>query len=363
MILASLAVVSAVMFAGQAQPAMKSGDPVAGKILFEGKGACVTCHSLDDPARRIGPDLSWIGILRTPAALRESLIDPDAQVFRKYFTVVADTNAGQHIEGLAQSEDDRSIQIRDRRGHVLSFLKSDLRGLTREERSLMPSYASRFSAAELDDVVAYLRTLRAMWPVEAGERERPIGGVSENVAFFDRPGRDAEEQPDAIVDALEIPKGATVADLGAGTGYFTWRLAQAVGPTGKVLAVDIQQAMLDRTAQAVARHALSNVEYVLGTDSNPRLPERSLDLVFIAYSYHEFSKPETTMAAVRKSLKPGGRVFILEFAKENRNAPASSLHKMTLDEIRREVEPLGFAVDQLLDFLPMQHGVAFTPRF
>jgi ubiquinone/menaquinone biosynthesis C-methylase UbiE len=85
-------------------------------------------------------------------------------------------------------------------------------------------------------------------------------------------------------------------------------------------------------------------------------------MVFIAYSYHEFSQPETTMAAVRRSLKPGGRVFILEFAKESRLAPASTLHKMSLDEMRREIEPLGFELDQMLDFLPMQHGLIFRKR-
>ena len=343
----------------QAEPPQSAGDPVAGKTVFEGKGGCVACHSLEDPAGRIGPDLSWIGILRTPKTLRQSLVDPDAQVFRKYFTVVVETKAGQHLEGVALREDADSIEIRDARGAVTSLLKRDLRGLEREERSLMPSAAVKLSDREVDDVVAYLRTLRAMPPVEAGERDRPIGGISENVAFFNRPGRDAEEHPDELIDALDIPEGATVADVGAGTGYFTWRLARKVGPGGKVLAIDIQQRMLDLVSQTIAQHELTNVECVLATDSDPRLPERSIDLVFIAYSYHEFAKPDATMAAVRRALKPGGRVFILEFAKENRLAPASSLHKMTLDEIRREIEPLGFTIERMLDFLPLQHGLVF----
>src|SRR5262249_30933287 len=159
-----------------------------------------------------------------------------AQVFRRYFTVVVETKTGQRFEGIRQTEDDRSIQLRDARGRILSFLKSDLYELKREERSLMPSAAAVLSDAEIDHVVAYLRTLRSMWPVEAGERERPVAGISENVTFFNRPERDAEEHPEAILDALAIPEGATVADLGAGTGYFTWRLARRVGPRGKVLA-------------------------------------------------------------------------------------------------------------------------------
>ena len=103
-----------------------------------------------------------------------------------------------------------------------------------------------------------------------------------------------------------------MADLGSGTGYFTWRLAQKVGPHGKVLAVDVQPQMLDRTRAAVARHNLKNVEYILAADADPRLPERAVDLVFIAYAYHEFADPAATMASVKRSLKPGGRVVVLE---------------------------------------------------
>jgi len=358
---ASIVLIHLLTVAVQTPPPKVTGDAVVGKALFENSG-CVTCHSLEDPTRNIGPDLSWIGILRTPDALRRSLIDPDDQVFKRYFTVVVETKTGQKIEGLAKTEDDRSIQILDVSGQLQSFLKEDLQGLRREERSLMPSYASKFSAAELDHIVAYLRTLRAIRPVEEGERTRAIGSVSENIAFFDRPERDAEERTEAMIEALDIPKGATVADLGAGTGYFTWRLARDVGPNGKVIAIDIQQKMLDLAAATVKRHELTNVNYLLATETDPRLPEGVLDMVFIAYSYHEFSQPETTMAAVRRSLKPGGRVFILEFAKESRLAPASTLHKMSLDEMRREIEPLGFELDQMLDFLPMQHGLIFRKR-
>ena len=151
-----------------------------------------------------------------------------------------------------------------------------------------------------------------------------------------------------------------MADVGSGTGYFTWRLAEQVGPKGKVYAVDVQQSMLDLTKKAVAEHKLANVEYVLATDSSPRLPERSVDLVFIAYAYHEFGDPDAMMAGIRRALKPGGRVVILEYAKESKIAPASPLHKMSFEEIRREIEPMGFVIDQLLDFLPVQHGVVFT---
>jgi putative heme-binding domain-containing protein len=348
-----------VTLAAQTAPTPRGGDAAAGKALFEGAGGCSGCHSLDEPTRSFGSDLSWIGILRTPAALRRSIVDPDDQVFRRYYTVDVETKSGQRFEGLAQTEDERSIQIRDVSGQSRSFLKSDLQNLRREERSLMPSYASTLSARQIDDLVAYLRTLRAIPPVEDSDRTRTIGTVTETIDFFDRPSRNSDERSDEIIEALDIPGGATVADLGAGTGYFTWRLAQKVGPDGKVIAVDIQKKMLELTEAAVKAHGLTNVSYVLATETDPRLPEASLDMVFIAYSYHEFAEPNRTMSAVRRSLKPGGRLFVLEFAKESRTAPASSTHRMSLDEIRREIEPLGFELDQMLDFLPMQHGLFF----
>ena len=134
---------------------------------------------------------------------------------------------------------------------------------------------------------------RALWALstDAGAPEREIASATENTPFFDRPDRDKEERPELLMSALQIPRGATVADLGSGTGYFTWRLAQQVGPQGKVYAVDVQQSMLDLTKAAVAGHKLDNVEYVLATERQPRLPERSVDLVFIAYAYHEFGDP------------------------------------------------------------------------
>ena len=291
--------------AAQGVPTGVAGDPATGKALFEGHGGCLACHTRETRGR-LGPDLSWIGMLRPPESLRRSLIDPDAQA------------------------------------HA--------------------TLASKFSAAEIDHLVAYLRTLRSIPPSEPRERTRSIAPVTETVAFFNRPERDAEERSDALVRSLGIREGARIADLGAGTGYFTWRLAQYAGPQGKVIAVDIQQTMLDLAAETVKQHGLVNVDYVLGKESDPKLPDRSLDMVFIAYSYHEFSQPETMMDAVRRSLKPGGRLVIVEFAKESKVAPASSLHKMSFEEMRSEIEPMGFDLERILDFLPMQHGLIFTVR-
>jgi putative heme-binding domain-containing protein len=346
----------------QRTPASRPEDVAAGKALFETKGGCETCHSIENRDGTLGPALGWIGLLRTPASLRQSLIDPDAEVHPRFFTIALETNTGQKFEGLVLNEDDLSIQIRDRAHENRSFLKSGLKSLQREPRSLMPSYSTKLSPAEIDQLIAYLRTLRSLWPVQQGERTRDAGGVSENVAFFNRPERADVERTDELIKALDIPEGARVADLGAGTGYFTWRLAQQVGSRGKVVAIDIQQKMLDLAAETVKAHHMTNVEYVLAGESDPKLPPRSFDLVFIGHAYHEFADPETTMSAVKRSLAPGGRLVVVEYAKENPTAPASSLHKMSFDEMRSEIEPIGFELDRILDFLPVQHCLIFTVR-
>jgi precorrin-6B methylase 2 len=273
--------------------------------------------------------------------------------------VAADVDAGRALfEGKGQCLSCHRVQdAGERTARDLSWI-----GLLRASivNPARHPNASAFSPAEVSRLVAYLRTRRTLWALESGVVEREIAPATENAPFFNRPQRDEEEKPDLLMNALQIRPGATVADVGSGTGYFTWRLAQQVGPKGKVYAVDIQQSMLDLTRKAVAARKLANVEYVLATDTSPRLPDRSVDLAFVAYAYHEFADPDAMMAGIRRALKPGGRVVILEYAKESKIAPAAPLHKMSFEEIRREIEPMGFVVDQLFDFLPVQHGVVFT---
>jgi putative heme-binding domain-containing protein len=339
-----------------------AGDPSAGKALLHGRARCVECHSIGERGGTVGPDLSWIGILRTPESLTTSIVDPNAHISRGYLTVVVETQAGTRIEGVVLNEDDLSIQIRDAQGNPRSFIKDNLKDVRRESRSLMPSYGSKLSSIEIAHVVSYLRTLRALPALDSGERARDIPAATENADFFDRPTRDYEERPELLISALDIPRGAVVADIGSGTGYFTWRLAEHVGRAGKVYAVDVQQTMLDMTKAAVDRRNVDNVEYVLSQGNDVRLAEQSIDFAFIAYAYHEFADPKAMMAAIRRALKPDGRIFVLEYARETNRSPASSLHSMSFEDIRREIEPAGFAVDRLLDFLTVQHGVIFTMR-
>jgi ubiquinone/menaquinone biosynthesis C-methylase UbiE len=135
-----------------------------------------------------------------------------------------------------------------------------------------------------------------------------------------------------------------------------------VGLRGKVIAVDIQQKMLDLVTLEVKKRGLTNVAVVLGTERDPELPAAAVDLVLIANAYHQFSEPEAMMAAVRRCLKPHGRVVVIEYAEENTDDPVAGLFTMTLPEIRSEIEAAGFQLERILDFLPMQHGLIFTRR-
>jgi len=337
-------------------------NAATGKVIFDGKGGCAACHSIGDRGASLGPDLGAIGITRSAKSLRLALVDPDAEISKEYFTVVVETKRGQTIRGLALNEDDLSIQVRDIDGNPRSFLKDDVKSTRREQRSLMPSYASRLSGMEIDNLVAYLRTLRGPAIAQGVKRTRQPNHAFSDVSFLNRIGRDSEERPDSLVNALEIPIGASVADVGSGTGYFTWRLAEKVGPKGKVFAVDVQQTMLDLTAETVKKHQLANVEFVLGGESDPRLPAASLDLVLIANAYHEFSEPEAMVTAVNRSLKPDGRLVVIEFAEGHPFGPKDKAERMTIEQIRAEIEPMGFELDHVLDLLPIQHGLIFTKR-
>src|SRR5207245_6367942 len=137
-------------------------------------------------------------------SVRRDTVAPYAEIYNEYLTVIAVTKLGQRIEGIALNEDDISIQLRDARGNLRSLLKQNLRDMRREQRSLMPSYASKLSASEIDNLAAYLRTLRGA-PITPRARTREIARVSENISWLTRPDRDAEERPETLLDALRIP--------------------------------------------------------------------------------------------------------------------------------------------------------------
>jgi SAM-dependent methyltransferase len=174
-----------------------------------------------------------------------------------------------------------------------------------------------------------------------------------------RAERQTEEEPDAALDAIGIAKGSTVADIGAGAGYMTWRMAQRVGPKGKVYANDIQPQMIEILRQNMQQRKLTNYEAVLGIADDPKLPAAALDLVLLVDVYHEFSEPQKMLRHIRESLKPDGRLVLLEYRGEDPSVPIRPEHKMTVAQVKTELEPEGFGLDKVLESLPRQHILIF----
>jgi ubiquinone/menaquinone biosynthesis C-methylase UbiE len=182
----------------------------------------------------------------------------------------------------------------------------------------------------------------------------------EGADWLTRPERIQEEDPDRMLAALEIKKGSVVADIGAGVGYHVWRLAEIVGPAGKVIGEDIQEGMIRLLKKNIDDRKLRNVDIILGTPTDPRLPSNALDLVLMVDVYHEFSDPITMMKHIQNALKPDGRVVLIEFRKEDPRVPIQPLHKMSVDDVRSELEPLGFKFQRTIEFLPWQHILIFN---
>ena len=189
-------------------------------------------------------------------------------------------------------------------------------------------------------------------------RIAPVMGAG-GADWLVRPERETEERPDQALDAIGIQRGSTVADIGAGVGYFTIRMAERVGPSGVVYGEDIQQAMLDMLTKNVAARHLSNVRPVLGKPDDPKLPANSLDVVLLVDVYHEFSEPEKMLDHLRDAMKSGGRIVFLEYRAEDPNVPILPEHKMTVSQVRAEVQPEGLKFDKTIEVLPEQHIIIF----
>lgn len=190
---------------------------------------------------------------------------------------------------------------------------------------------------------------------------RPIADVMswQGVDWLFRETRIEEEQPEAMLNALKIPRGATVADVGAGAGYHSIRLARRVGPRGVVYAADVQPEMLRMLRDNARAARVTNIKPIRCTQLDTGLPEGVIDLVLMVDVYHECTDPEAVLQDLRSALKPGGRLVLVEFRGEDLEVPIKPEHKMTLDQVRREVEPQGFTFKESLEFLPWQHVIIF----
>jgi len=193
----------------------------------------------------------------------------------------------------------------------------------------------------------------------SGRRYAQTMGV-EGADWLDRAEREQEEDPDRAIDVLKLQKGAAVADVGAGSGYITEKLSKKVGPMGRVYATDIQQGMIDLLNKRIAKRRLTNVTPVLSTQDDPRLPIEALDLVIMVDVYHELSQPQLMLRHIKASLKPGGRLVLLEYRKEDPNIPIRPEHKMSVAEAKLEVEAEGFKLTQTNEDLPRQHILIFS---
>jgi ubiquinone/menaquinone biosynthesis C-methylase UbiE len=207
------------------------------------------------------------------------------------------------------------------------------------------------------------------WTPAFAQSEHPISGRRigsvmgpGGADWLERSERELEEMPEIALDRMGLKPGMAVADVGAGSGYFTVRLAKRVGPSGKVFAVDVQPEMLSLIRGRAASAKLSNIQTVLGTESDPRLAPASVDLILLVDVYHELSQPQKMLRKMRHALKPEGRLVILEYRKEDPHIPIRSEHKMSVEEARMEVEAEGYKLASVLKDLPRQHILVFEKR-
>lgn len=178
--------------------------------------------------------------------------------------------------------------------------------------------------------------------------------------WLERPEREQEEKPRAVMELLALKPGEVVADIGAGSGYYTRRMAQAVGQTGRVYAVDIQPEMLQILTNKLTAEGITNVVTALGTEQDPKLPAGQIDVALMVDVYHEFSYPYEMVGAICKALKPGGRIVFVEYRGESRWVPIKEHHKMTEAQVRKEMEPHPLKWERTVsDKLPWQHFIVF----
>jgi ubiquinone/menaquinone biosynthesis C-methylase UbiE len=174
-----------------------------------------------------------------------------------------------------------------------------------------------------------------------------------------RESREREEDCKTMLKALHLKPGQVVCDMGCGNGFYSLKLARLVGPSGKILAVDIQPEMLHLLKQRATEADLANIQLILGTTVDPKLPAGGVDLILCVDVYHEFSNPAEMLSAMRKSLQPGGRLVLAEFRAEDPKVPIKPLHKMSKDQILKELPPNGFKLVEQFEKLPWQHLMFF----
>jgi ubiquinone/menaquinone biosynthesis C-methylase UbiE len=189
----------------------------------------------------------------------------------------------------------------------------------------------------------------------------PVMGVG-GAGWLERPEREDEEAPSTALDALALKPGMVVADIGAGSGYYSARIAKRVGPSGRVYATDIQPGMIELLNRRIKSEGLTNITTVLGGMDDPKLSANSIDLAIMVDVYHELQEPQIFLQRLKETFKPGGRLVLLEFRKEDPKVPILEVHKMSVAEVKQETEAEGFVLDQVIEVLPWQHIIVLKVK-
>ena len=224
--------------------------------------------------------------------------------------------------------------------------RTDRSGAAEAPREPAPTYETRF-AHDPDGIGKFY----------LGREIAHVMGF-QGASWLERPERIAEEKPDEVVDAMMLKPGDVVADVGAGTGYFSFRIARRVSQ-GTVYAVDVQPEMLAMIEARKKERRIQNVVAVQGTATSAMLPAASVDVVLMVDVYHEFAYPLEMMRSLVTALKPGGRVVQIEYRGEDDRVPIKRLHKMTVAQARREMAVVGLVWKETKSFLPQQHFIVF----
>ena len=224
---------------------------------------------------------------------------------------------------------------------------------------MMRRLAALFALCAVTWTVATAQTT-GVHPI-SGRRFAEVMDAS-GASWLDRRERDVEEAPDDAIDLIGVKKGSRVADIGAGSGYMTVKLAKRVGAAGVVYATDIQPAMIALLEKRMTSAKLTNVTPILGATDDPGLEPASIDLALMVDVYHELSQPQAMLRHIHDALKPGGRLVLLEYRKEDPSIPIRLEHKMTVAEAKMELEAEGFKLTRVDDGLPRQHVLIFTRK-
>lgn len=178
-------------------------------------------------------------------------------------------------------------------------------------------------------------------------------------SWLERAEREREENVSQAIQNMQLKPDEVIADIGAGSGYYTFRMAKKV-PEGKVLAVDLQPEMLDIMRQKIKKNKIKNVELIQGQETAPNLPENSVDMVLMVDVYHELSYPKEMMQGIVSALKSNGRFILLEYRMEDPTVPIKRLHKMSLEQAVKEMKAVGLQLQENIDNLPWQHCMVFV---